>query len=289
MSNEQKKQQFDPYTGNPIEERPDLAYGENFSIQSEEQPVGEYGGDFPVQHEENKKEPTYDKYVWEPVREEMNRTDSEIQPGAGAQPNVESEIQPRQNADIPLQNNENEFTYRQVEQRESNSNEEDAPLRMPPAQTQQQWQSNSQAQNQYENAYGQNGYANQSAPQGNIDAEADVQKEASNGLSMACLVLGIISILTSVTCCFTVFSIPLAIASIVCGVLAGKPKKEKDKRRFMGLLLSIISIVVTVLIVVALFATIMLNGNFQQLEQEFNNGTDYDIQQDYDSGEQKIF
>ncbi|MGN0466020.1 MAG: hypothetical protein ACI4F9_06685, partial [Lachnospiraceae bacterium] len=95
--------------------------------------------------------------------------------------------------------------------------------------------------------------------------------EKSNGLTTVCLVLGILSILSSISCCFTIFSIPLAIASIICGCLAGKPENTRDKKRFVGILMSIISIVLTVCMVI--FLAIMVGTiNFENFEYHFDDG-----------------
>ncbi len=111
--------------------------------------------------------------------------------------------------------------------------------------------------------------------------------EKSNGLATACLVLGILSLLATVSCCFTVFSIPLAIASIICGALAEKPRDSRDKKRFIGFLMSIISIVVTVFMVI--FLVIAMNTiDFYDIEDEFyhefyDDGHDY-YDDEYDDG-----
>lgn len=109
-------------------------------------------------------------------------------------------------------------------------------------------------------------------------------RQKSNGLATACLVLGILSLLAAVSCCFTVFSIPLAISSMICGVLAEKPRDSRDKKRFIGFLMSIISIVVTVLMVI--FLVIAMNTvDFYDIEDEFYHefyDDEYDDGYDYD-------
>lgn len=189
---EDKKPRFDPYTGELLEENTEDRREENGNIAGNE-------------------EPTYEKFVWEPLREVENQQD---------------------------------YTNR-------NDMVEHLPV-----------------------------------------MHAD-NREKSSGTATACLILGILSLLSAVSCCFTIFSIPLAIASIICGALAEKPNNPRDKKRFIGLLMSIISIVVTVLMVI--FLIIAMNTvDFYDLEDSIYNefydddyhDHDMDIDDFFDGGQE---
>lgn len=122
--------------------------------------------------------------------------------------------------------------------------------------------------------------------------QGNTSKGRSDGLETACLILGILSLLAAVSCCFTIFSIPLAIAAIVCGALAGKPEDSRNKKRFVGFLMSIISIVVTVLMVIFLiFVAISTEDQFyDEFHHEFfdedYDDNDIDMDDFFDGGQE---
>lgn len=227
---EDRKQKFDPYTGNPLEENVDE--GQEDKIENESQ------------------EPTYEKLVWEPLQE---RDNEKREDDSGLNHTNDNNLQSK-DSDLDMQSKRNYY---------DNSNDDPRYL-------------DGQG-GMYQYGYG-SGYEQ---PQ-NIQRD---YIEKSNGLSTACLILGILSVLAAVSCCFTIFSIPLAIASIVCGSLAEKPKDTRDKKRLIGFLMSIISIVVTILMVIFLFIMIA-NVDFDDLEDDFYDD-EFDIEEFFD-GEQEI-
>lgn len=227
---EDRKQRFDPYTGNPLEENVDERQEER--IENENQ------------------EPTYQKLVWEPLQEKENgkrEDDSRVN-------HINDNNPQNKDSDLNMQGRKNHY---------DNSRNDDS---------------------RYLDSQGgvyQYGYGSE------YEQPQKMQRdyvEKSSGLSTACLILGILSVLAAVSCCFTIFSIPLAIASIVCGSLAEKPRNQKDKKRFIGILMSIISIVVTILMVIFLF--IMASTiDFDDFEDDFYDD-DIDIEEFFDRGQE---
>ncbi len=226
---EDRKQKFDPYTGNPLEE--------NMNERQEER------------RNNDNQEPTYEKLVWEPLQETEN--------GKGE--------------DYSRVNHTND----------NNSRNKDSDLNM---QIQKEYYDNRNENPDYFDSHDggyQYGYDSRDRQLPNIQRD---YMEESSGLATACLILGILSVLAAVSCCFTIFSIPLAIASIICGSLAEKPKYKKDKKRFIGLLMSIVSIVVTILMAIFLFFMIS-TVDFDDFEDDFYND-DIDIEEFFDGGQE---
>lgn len=120
----------------------------------------------------------------------------------------------------------------------------------------------------------------------------NTNKKGSDGFAMVCLVLGILSLLSAVSCCFTILSIPLAIAGIIFGILAGKPENPKDKKRFAGLLMSIISIIVTILMAIFLLFMALDSNRRNTFPNEFYERFFYDPYNDdideFPSGGQQV-
>ncbi len=110
----------------------------------------------------------------------------------------------------------------------------------------------------------------------------DTKQEKAENLATVSLILGVLSLISAISCVLTIFSIPLAIASIVCGLLSGKPRDSRNKKRFVGFLMSIISIVITVLLFIALlFVTSGICILNEYYEEDFYSD-EYDDDYDYD-------
>lgn len=228
---EDRKQKFDPYTGNPLEENMD---------ERQEDRI-----------ENGSQEPTYQKLVWEPLQEKDNGKREDY---SGVNHTNDNNPQ-NKDSDFEMQSEKNHYDNRNDDQRYLDSQG-----------------------GTYEYGYG-SGY----------EQPKNIQRDyadKSSGLSTACLILGILSVLAAVSCCFTIFSIPLAIASIVCGSLAEKPRNARDKKRFIGFLMSVISIVVTILMAIFLFIMIA-NVDFDDFEDDFyDDDIDIDIEEFFDRGQE---
>ncbi len=84
-----------------------------------------------------------------------------------------------------------------------------------------------------------------------VEEVANGQPQESKGLSVASMILGIVSV---VLFCFWYLSIPCAILAIIFGVM-GKKKGGKGMAK-AGLILGIIAIVLVILVIVGLAAFI---------------------------------
>lgn len=226
---EDRKQKFDPYTGNPLEENMDERQEERIENASQE--------------------PTYQKLVWEPLQEKENGKEED---SSTVSHTNNSNLQ-NKDSDLDMQSRKDYYDSR-------NDNPK-----------------------YFDSQGGAYQYGSSSEDRQLQDIQRDYV-EKSSALSTACLILGILSVLAAVSCCFTIFSIPLAIASIVCGSLAEKPRNTRDKKRFIGFLMSIISIVVTILMVIFLFIMIA-NVDFDDFEDDFYND-DIDIEEFFDRGQE---
>ena len=96
-------------------------------------------------------------------------------------------------------------------------------------------------------------------------------KEEKCGYSVAALVLGIISLIMVVSCCFTVFSFIPAIAGIVCAMIAKSRTIRFEDIALGGFICSIISLVLFLLLLIfgILFYQYANNGNMNSMINQY--------------------
>lgn len=136
---------------------------------------------------------------------------------------------------------------------------------------QNQYNQNPYNQNQYnqsqnnQNQYNQNGYNQNPYQQYNQYQEQIPPK--NNSMAIGSMVCGIIGVLLS--CCYYV-SLPLAVISIVLGILVLKNKKDGKPLAIVGIVLGSITVLIAVLFIFASFY--MVNtGYYNDIMQEYNN------------------
>jgi len=99
--------------------------------------------------------------------------------------------------------------------------------------------------------------------------EEQYQTKQSNGMAIASMVCGIISFITS--CCLWFLALPLAIVSVVLGIIVLNKKKGAKAMAIVGIVLSGISIIIAIIVIIASFS-FMNNTDFMNYYQQFYNG-----------------
>lgn len=98
----------------------------------------------------------------------------------------------------------------------------------------------------------------------NVYAQYTVQKKKRNGMAVASMVLGIISL---VMCCIIYVSMPCAVLSIILGAVS--LRKGKNGMAVAGIILGAIAMVIAILVF-----TLMIVGIIVYLE---TNGIEYSL------------
>lgn len=140
------------------------------------------------------------------------------------------------------------------------------------------------------------GYEIQGEPQEqehneNPHSEQDEQPEQSHGLTVAALVVGIISVVLMLTCCCSPFAIFTGIAAIVLFAVAPKKNGKKEGKAVAGLICGIVSIIGTCILILIFIFNIVLSDEFQTLLDENLQGIDRQEYQydEYDEDFDEIF
>lgn len=177
---------------------------------------------------------------------------------------------PNENNNEPKIDNQNSLDQSQLQQ-----------LQDPNAQSQQDGQGQQNVQSQYQqSAPNQNPYQ-QSAPNQNTYQQYGTpqnqyqqnyvqygeyqEPKKSNGMAIGSMVCGIISILIS--CCWYI-GLPLAIVSIVLGIIVLKNKKDGKGMAIAGIVLSGITVIIAI---VAIIGVVFLANN-ESFMDEFYKG-----------------
>lgn len=108
----------------------------------------------------------------------------------------------------------------------------------------------------------------------NEESEPNEQQEQSHGLTVAALVLGIISVVLMLTCCCSPFAIFTGIAAIVLFAVAPKRNGKKESKAVAGLVCGIVSIIGTCILILIFIFNILLSDEFQSLLDENLQGID---------------
>ena len=116
----------------------------------------------------------------------------------------------------------------------------------------------------------------------NQDTEQEQQQEPRHGLTVAALVLGIVSVVLMLTCCCSPFAIFTGIAAIVLFAVAPKRNGKKEPKAVAGLICGIVSIIGTCILILIFIFNILLSDEFQSLLDENLQGIDRQEYQ-YDS------
>ena len=115
-----------------------------------------------------------------------------------------------------------------------------------------------------------------------VDSEEKVEAapSGSKGMSIAALVLGIISV---VLFCFWYLAIPCAILAIIFGILGRK--KEKSGMATAGFVLGIVAITISIIIVIIgiAFSAFLNNGLMDAINEAMERSdSSYDYNYNYD-------
>lgn len=136
-------------------------------------------------------------------------------------------------------------------------------------QQQNQYQYLSQNQNQYQyqnhNQYQQYRSSNQMNSQGYYGQYNQPYQPRKQGMAIASMVLGIISLLTS---CTIIIPIPTAIIGIILGIISIKYKYDGRGMAIAGIILSSISLLVVLLVIIGYIA--FSNYWIDEFYREFN-------------------
>lgn len=125
----------------------------------------------------------------------------------------------------------------------------------------------------------------------NQNPQQDEQPEQSHGLTVAAMVVGIISVVLMLTCCCSPFAIFTGIAAIVLFAVAPKKNGKKESKAVAGLICGIVSIIGTCILILIFIFNIVLSDEFQTLLDENLQGIDrqeYQYDQ-YDEDFDEIF
>ena len=125
----------------------------------------------------------------------------------------------------------------------------------------------------------------------NQNPQQDEQPEQSHGLTVAALVVGIISVVLMLTCCCSPFAIFTGIAAIVLFAVAPKQNGKKESKAVAGLICGIVSIIGTCILILIFIFNIVLSDEFQTLLDENLQGIDRQEYQydEYDEDFDEIF
>lgn len=107
----------------------------------------------------------------------------------------------------------------------------------------------------------------------------------SNGIALAAMILGIISIVMMITCCCTPFAIIVGIAAIVCFAVSPKNMDgKKEKRATAGFVCGIIGIVGSVILILVFVFQGLLSEDFQRtFDKEFQSNYEQYMENEDDS------
>lgn len=125
----------------------------------------------------------------------------------------------------------------------------------------------------------------------NQNPQQDEQPEQSHGLTVAAMVVGIISVVLMLTCCCSPFAIFTGIAAIVLFAVAPKKNGKKESKAVAGLICGIVSIIGTCILILIFIFNIVLSDEFQTLFDENLQGIDRQEYQydEYDEDFDEIF
>ncbi len=125
----------------------------------------------------------------------------------------------------------------------------------------------------------------------NQNPQQDEQPEQSHGLTVAAMVVGIISVVLMLTCCCSPFAIFTGIAAIVLFAVAPKKNGKKESKAVAGLICGIVSIIGTCILILIFIFNIVLSDEFQTLLDENLQGIDRQEYQydEYDEDFDEIF
>jgi thiol:disulfide interchange protein len=192
-------------------------------------------------------------------------------------------IQQPNNQENNQENNQvNNQPNNQVNNQPSNQGQYQNPIYQQPQytgqsdyqQNQQGYQQNQQGYQQNQQGYQQNqqGYQQQNQPnsyQQNQYQQYPPRRKKDNGLSIAALVCGIISV---VGCCLPYFTVVVAIAGIVLGILSINKHKDDKNLAIIGIVLSAVGILIGILALIGLVAIF----NSPDFWESFYEGMEYD-------------
>lgn len=107
----------------------------------------------------------------------------------------------------------------------------------------------------------------------------------SNGIALAAMILGIISVVMMITCCCTPFAIIVGIAAIVCFAVSPKNMDgKKEKRATAGLVCGIIGMVGSVILILVFVFQVLLSEDFQRtFDKEFQSNYEQYMENEDDS------
>lgn len=125
-----------------------------------------------------------------------------------------------------------------------------------------QYQQNNYQQPQYQQPqYQQNQYQTQ------YQNQYQMPQKKSNGMAIASMVLGIISLLLF---CIPYFAIPASIVGLILGIISIRGKKDGKGMAIAGIILSSIALLIGVLIII-LSAAIASSGLLDEFMNGFNS------------------
>nr|WP_300324393.1 DUF4190 domain-containing protein [uncultured Anaerostipes sp.] len=122
-------------------------------------------------------------------------------------------------------------------------------------------------------------------PQREETSKDQEQQEGSHGLTVAAMILGIVSVVLMLTCCCSPFAIFTGIAAIVLFAVSPKRNGKKEPKAIAGLVCGIVSIIGTFLLIAVFVVNIVWSDEFQDIldenlqdtyEQQYEHHDDYD-------------
>lgn len=129
-------------------------------------------------------------------------------------------------------------------------------------------------------------YGNPQEDREPADESVPEQTSSANGIAIAAMILGIVSVVLMLTCCCSPIAIITGIAAIVCFAVSPKIDGKRETKATAGLICAIVSIVGTVLLIMFFVFNVFLSSDFQKSFQEgFNqefNDTYEEYSEDYD-------
>jgi 4-amino-4-deoxy-L-arabinose transferase-like glycosyltransferase len=118
-------------------------------------------------------------------------------------------------------------------------------------------------QNPYQN--NQNPYQNNQYQNNQYQQYQPINQPQSNGMAIASLIMGILGVILG--CCLWYFTIPLAIAGLVLGIIVIKKKKGGRNLAIVGIILCSLSIILGIFSAIMVIAVYM-NPEFSSLYEE---------------------
>lgn len=104
----------------------------------------------------------------------------------------------------------------------------------------------------------------------NMDPSEDREKK-NNGIALASMILGIVSLVLMISCCCSPIAIATGIAAIVCFAVSPKIAGSRGGKALAGLICGITAIIGSVLLILVFIFNIVLSDEFQQeFQKEFN-------------------